>query len=280
MLFGILMRAEGFRRTSNPMTAVQRNNVKVLGTGERTLMFAHGYGCDQSMWRHVTPFFSDEFKIVLFDYVGSGLSDISAFDRSKYSTLRGYAQDVLDIIDELELTRVNFVAHSVSSMIGALAAIEVPDRFESLAMIGPSPCYINDGEYIGGFERKDIEALLETLESNHVGWSASMAPAIMGNPEKPELATELETSFCRMDPTLAHHFARVTFLSDNRADLGHLSARTLILQCQQDVIAGVGVGEYVHKCLANSQLVVMDATGHCPHMSAPREVTAQLKKFL
>jgi sigma-B regulation protein RsbQ len=262
------------------MKAVQRNNVKVLGSGERTLIFAHGYGCDQNMWRHVTPAFVDDFKVVLFDYVGSGHADASSFNRTKYSTLHGYAQDVLDIINELELTRVNFVAHSVSSMIGTLAAIDAPERFESLTMIGPSPSYINQGTYVGGYERSDIESLLETLESNHVGWSAAMAPAIMGNPESPELAAELEASFCRMDPALAHHFARVTFLSDNRADLSHLAIRTLILQCQKDVIAGLSVGEYVHQCLPKSQLVVMDATGHCPHMSAPGEVIAELKKFL
>lgn len=242
-------------------------------------MFAHGYGCDQSMWRHITPSFPD-YQIVLFDYVGSGDSDTSAFDQTRYSTLKGYAADVLEIIDELGLQRVNFVGHSVSSMIGALAAIERPTSFESLTMIGPSPCYINDGEYIGGFERSDIEGLLESLESNHVAWSASMAPVIMGKENGPEVASELEASFCRMDPFLAHHFARVTFLSDNRADLTQVSVRTLILQCQKDVIAGFEVGEYVHRCLPNSQFVLMDATGHCPHMSAPEKVTEALKRFL
>jgi sigma-B regulation protein RsbQ len=260
--------------------AIRRNNVKVLGSGDRTLMFAHGYGCDQNMWRHVVPGFVDDYKIVLFDYVGSGSSDVAAFNRTKYSTLRGYAQDVVEILDELGLQNVNFVGHSVSSMIGALASVQRPELFETITMIGPSPCYINDGEYIGGFERKDIEGLLETLESNHVAWSASMAPAIMGNLESPELAEELEASFCRMDPLLAHHFARVTFLSDNRKDLPQVSAKTLILQCQKDVIAGVDVGRYVNQCLPNSQLVMMDATGHCPHMSAPVEVAQELRKFL
>ncbi len=262
------------------MKAVDRNNVKVLGAGERTLMFAHGYGCDQNMWRHVTPAFQADYKIVLFDYVGSGHSDTSSFDRTKYSTLHGYSHDVLDIINELDLKRVDFVGHSVSSMIGALAAIEQPERFETLTMIGPSPSYINDGDYVGGYERSDIESLLHTLESNHLGWSAAMAPAIMGNPESPELTQELEASFCRMDPEIAYHFARVTFLSDNRVDLPRLPTRTLILQCQKDVIAGLTVGEYVHQCLPKSQLVVMDATGHCPHMSAPGEVIAELRKFL
>jgi sigma-B regulation protein RsbQ len=262
------------------MKAVSRNNVKVLGSGKRTLMFAHGYGCDQNMWRQVVPSFVGEYKIILFDYVGSGYSDVSAFDRTRYSTLRGYADDVIDILDEVGVQHVNFVGHSVSSMIGALAAIQRPELFETITMIGPSPCYINQGEYVGGFERSDIDSLLDSLESNHVAWSASMAPVIMGNQESPEFAAELEASFCRMDPVLAQHFARVTFLSDNRKDLPNLRVRTLILQCQKDVIAGADVGKYVNACLPNSQLVLMDATGHCPHMSAPLKVVQELQKFL
>jgi sigma-B regulation protein RsbQ len=262
------------------MNAITRNNVKVLGSGERTLMFAHGYGCDQNMWRHVTPSFADEYKIVLFDYVGSGSSDATAFDRTRYSTLRGYAGDVIEIADELGLKDVNFVAHSVSSMIGALASIQRPELFETMTMIGPSPCYLNEGEYLGGFERADIEGLLETLESNHVAWAAVMAPMIMGPQKSPEYAAELEASFCRMDASLAYHFARVTFLSDNRKDLPKVSTKTLILQCHKDVIAGGDVGRYVHECLPNSQFVLMDATGHCPHMSAPGEVVRELQKFL
>lgn len=262
------------------MTAIHRNNVKVLGRGERTLMFGHGYGCDQSMWRHVIPSFTDHFKIILFDYVGSGSSDTSAFDKTRYSSLHGYAEDVLEIIEELGLSDVHFVGHSVSSMIGALASIDQPDRFATLTMIGPSPCYINSGDYTGGMDRRDVDGLLDALESNHVAWSATMAPVIMGNPESPELAGELEASFCRMDPFLANHFARVTFLSDNRADLPSVKTKTLILQCQRDAIAGTSVGEYVHHCLPNSQFVMMDATGHCPHMSAPKEVVQALKNFL
>ncbi|WP_179586681.1 alpha/beta fold hydrolase [Tunturiibacter gelidoferens] len=262
------------------MTASHRNNVKILGSGDRTLMFAHGYGCDQNMWRHVVPSFTDDFKVVLFDYVGSGLSDAAAFDRTRYSTLRGYAQDVIEIIEELNLHNVHFVGHSVSSMIGALAAIEQPEYFASLTMIGPSPCYINSGDYKGGMERGDVEDLLESLESNHVAWSATMAPVIMGNPETPELADELQASFCRMNPFLANHFARVTFLSDNRSDLVKVRTNTLIVQCRKDAIAGTSVGEYVHKCLPTSEFVMIDATGHCPHMSAPKEVVKALQNFL
>ena len=264
------------------MAAIERNNVKVIGNGPRTLMFAHGYGCDQNMWRAVTPSFESDFRIVLFDYVGAGLSDLSAFNRTRYSTLKGYAMDVLEIIDELGLNKVNFVGHSVSSMIGALAAIQRPDLFESLVMIGPSPCYINDEDsnYVGGFERRDIEDLLEMLDNNHSGWSAMMAPIIMGNSDRPELSAELEASFCRTDPMQAQHFARVTFLSDNRADLPRVKTRTLILQCDQDVIAPVVVGRYVQQCLPGSQLVMMNATGHCPHLSSPGKVTEAMQSFL
>jgi sigma-B regulation protein RsbQ len=263
------------------MNALQRNNVKIIGSGEQAIMFAHGYGCDQSMWRSIVPSFSDNYKVILFDYVGSGLSDTSAFDQTRYSTLHGYAQDVLEILAELRLEHpIHFVGHSVSSMIGALASIHEPDRFETLTMIGPSPHYINEGEYVGGFNRPDIDGLLDSLESNLVAWSTAMAPLIMGNSDRPELAGELEASFCRMDPFLAHHFARVTFLSDNRTDLPSVGTRTLILQCQSDAIAGLRVGEYVHQCLKNSELVIMDAKGHCPHMSAPKEVIKEIRRFL
>jgi sigma-B regulation protein RsbQ len=264
------------------MSSVQRNNVKIIGGGQRTLMFAHGYGCDQNMWRSVTPTFENEFNIVLFDYVGAGESDLSAFDRTRYSTLNGYASDVIEILDELGLRDVNFVGHSVSSMIGALAAIQRPELFENLVMIGPSPCYINDKStgYVGGFDRNDIEDLLEMLDNNHSGWSAMMAPIIMGNNDRPELAAELEASFCRTDPIHAQHFARVTFLSDNRLDLPRVQTRTLILQCDQDAIAPTVVGLYVHKCVPESQLVMMEATGHCPHLSAPGIVTQAIQEFL
>ena len=262
------------------MKATQRNNVHVLGQGPRTLMFAHGYGCDQSMWRAVTPQFEKDFTVVLFDYVGSGLSDPAAFHRTRYSTLSGYADDVLAIISELNLAKVTFVGHSVSSMIGALAAIERPELFENLIMIGPSPCYVNDVDYVGGFERADIMDLLEMLDNNHLGWSAMMAPVIMGNADRPELSAELEASFCRTNPVFAQHFARVTFLSDNREDLGKLGTRTLILQCENDPIAPAAVGQYVHQRIPNSQFVLMNATGHCPHLSAPGEVTQAMLQFL
>ena len=262
------------------MTSVQRNNVKVTGSGPRTIMFAHGYGCDQNMWRAVAPAFHKDFTVVLFDYVGAGQSDLSAFSRTRYSTLNGYAKDIVEIIEELGLKNVNLIGHSVSSMVGALAAIERPELFENLVMISPSPCYINKGDYIGGFEKADIDDLIEMLDNNQAGWSEMMAPIIMGNPSRPELAEELEASFCRTSPLHAQHFARVTFLSDNRGDLAKLHTRALILQCTEDAIAPATVGQYVHACLPESQLIVMEATGHCPHLSSPALVTREIQNFL
>jgi len=262
------------------MGVLRRNNVKVFGQGRTPMIFAHGYGCDQNMWRFITPAFETEYRIVLFDHVGSGQSDISAYDRVKYDRLEGYADDVLEICRELDLTQGIFVGHSVSSMIGVLAAIKEPGRFAKLILVGPSPCYINDGDYVGGFNRTDIEGLLDFLDSNHLGWSSTMAPVIMGNPDRPELTEELTNSFCRTDPDIAKHFARVTFLSDNRDDLSLLKARSLILQCSEDVIAPIKVGEYVHRSLADSHLVIMRATGHCPNLSAPEETIQAMRNFL
>ena len=262
------------------MIAARRNNVKVLGKGQQPMLFAHGYGCDQNMWRFVTPAFEEQYRLVLFDHVGAGQSDASAYNQLKYGTLKGYATDVLEICRELDLRDVMFVGHSVSAMIGVLAAIEEPSRFSKLVLIGPSPCYINDGDYVGGFNRGDIEGLLESLDSNFLGWSSTMAPVIMGNPERPELGQELTNSFCRTNPDIAKHFARVTFLSDNRADLPKLKTPALILQCSEDLIAPEAVGQYVHRALAGSQLRVLEATGHCPHLSAPEETVAAMSAFL
>jgi sigma-B regulation protein RsbQ len=257
-----------------------RNNVRTLGRGQRVMMFAHGYGCDQNMWRLVTPAFEDSHRIVLFDHVGAGRSDISAYNRHKYSSLQGYADDVLEILKALDVSDVVFVGHSVSAMIGVLSAIKEPSRFEKLVLVGPSPRYINDDGYVGGFNHADIEGLLESLESNYLGWSSAMAPTIMGNPDRPELGEELHNSFCRTDPEIAKHFARVTFTSDNREDLRKLTVPALVLQCSADAIAPDAVGEYVHKNLKNSQLVRMKATGHCPNLSAPDETIAAIRAFI
>jgi sigma-B regulation protein RsbQ len=262
------------------MNVLQRNNVTVTGRGRTPMIFAHGFGCDQNMWRLVAPAFEDAYRVVLFDHVGSGRSDPAAFQRAKYSSLSGYATDLLEICAALELEGAVFVGHSVSAMIGVLAALREPKRFSSLVMVGPSPCYLNDGDYRGGFDRKDIDALLESLESNFLGWSSQMAPVIMGNAARPQLGEELTNSFCRTDPEKARVFARATFLSDNRADLPRLKTRSLILQCSQDAIAPESVGRYLKAALPDSELVMMKATGHCPNLSAPEETIAAMRGFL
>jgi sigma-B regulation protein RsbQ len=244
------------------------------------MLFAHGFGCDQNMWRHIAPEFVDEYRVVLFDHVGAGGSDLLAYDRAKYSSLDGYAADVLEICRELELRDVIFVGHSVSAMIGVLAAASEPERFAKLILVGPSPRYIDDEGYEGGFTREDIDGLLDSLDSNFLGWSHTYAPAIMGRPDRPELGEELTNSFCRTDPEIARHFARVTFLSDNRSDLGRVDTPSLVLQCSDDIIAPLSVGEYVHEHLANSELVQMQAKGHCPNLSAPEETVEAIRKFL
>ena len=263
------------------MTTTERNAVTVTGNPSgQPMMFVHGYGCDQNMWRYITPAFKDAYKIVLFDQVGNGRSDLSAYDVEKYSTLDGYATDVLEIIHENDLRDVVYVGHSVSGMIGMLAAIREPERFAKMVLVCPSPRYINDEGYVGGFERSDLEEMLHSLDSNYLGWSSAMAPVIMGNPDRPELGQELTNSFCRTDPEIARRFARVTFLSDNRDDLAHVRVPALILQTSDDVIAPDAVGEYVHRNLADSKLVRMNATGHCPNLSAPEETIAAIKAYL
>lgn len=262
------------------MTIADRNNVKLFGSGEQPMMFAHGFGCDQNMWRFITPAFEEDYKIVLFDYVGAGRSDASAYNPERYSSLQGYAEDVIEICEELQLQKVVFVGHSVSSMIGLLAAIQHPEYFESLIMVGPSPCYINDNGYKGGFERKDIEGLLETMEKNYIGWANFMAPNIMGHPDRPHLGQELTESFCSTDPVIAKQFAEATFFSDNRSDLQKNRVPSLVLQCSEDIIAPLEVGDYVSKHLPRSTLKVMKATGHCPHISEPEETIALMKEYL
>jgi sigma-B regulation protein RsbQ len=244
------------------------------------MMFAHGFGCDQNMWRFVVPAFEKSYRVLLFDHVGAGKSDLAQYRPSKYRSLDGYAEDVLEIIDAAGAAPVIFVGHSVSAIIGVLAAIRVPVKFERLILIGPSPCYINEEGYVGGFTRPDIDELLDTLDKNYLGWSNAMAPAVMSNPDRPELTAELAESFCRTDPQIAREFARVTFLSDNRADLVRVKTPSLILQCSQDIIAPDCVGDFVHRHISGSQLANLCATGHCPHMSAPDEVATVITEYL
>jgi sigma-B regulation protein RsbQ len=263
------------------MDVLVRNNVKVAGHGTQPMLFAHGFGCDQNMWRFVAPAFADDYKLVLFDYVGSGQSDLSAYDAERYSTLDGYAQDVLDVCHALDLRDIVFVGHSVSAMVGVLAARREHERFANLVMIGPSPRYLNDPpNYAGGFERSDIEGLLDTMDRNYIGWANYLGPAIMANADRPELGQELTESFCSTDPVIARRFAEATFFADNRQDLAELRVPSLILQCSEDIIAPNEVGEYVHRELPGSTLRLMQATGHCPHMSAPEETIALIREYL
>lgn len=242
-------------------------------------MFAHGFGCDHNMWRFVAPHFERDHRVVLFDHVGAGRAE-APYDVARHASLEGYAEDVVRICAELDLTDVVFVGHSVSAMIGVLAQQKAPSRFSALALVCPSPRYVDDEGYVGGFDRADIDDLLGALASNYLGWSSDMAPAIMGNPERPELGTELHESFCRADPAIAERFARATFLGDNRADLPGVSVPTLVMQSREDVIAPMEVGTYVADAIPGSTFVVLDATGHCPNLSAPDEVIEALEGFL
>ncbi|AMM52346.1 sigma factor sigB regulation protein rsbQ [Rufibacter sp. DG15C] len=262
------------------MNALLRNNVTVKGNGQQAILFAHGYGCDQNMWRYITPAFEQEYKVVLFDHVGFGSADTSKYTVDRYSSLQSYAVDVLEICEELELTKVIFVGHSVSAMIGVLASILDPERFSKLVLIGPSPRYINDEDYVGGFSQEDINGLLDTLESDYLSWSQALAPVIMGNADRPELGQELTASFCKSNETVAKDFARITFLSDNRDDLKNLAVEALILQCSEDVIAPLPVGTYMHQQMPKSQLKILKATGHCPNLSAPEETIEAIKEFI
>jgi len=258
-----------------------RNNVRVFGRGRQPMLFAHGFGCDQNMWRYVTPAFEDEYRVILFDYVGSGKSDLRAYSPERYGSLDGYVQDVLDVCGALDLRDVIFVGHSVSSVVGILASLREPGRFARLILIGPSPRYVNDPpDYVGGFEREGIEGLLEMMEKNYVGWASFLAPVVMKNPDRPELGRELEESFCSTDPVVARRFAEVTFLSDNRDDLPKVTVPSLVLQCTDDAIAPLEVGQYVHEAMPGSTLRVLEATGHCPHISHPEETVRAMKQYL
>ncbi|HEX9956090.1 MAG TPA: alpha/beta hydrolase [Fibrella sp.] len=257
-----------------------RYNVTITGKGEQPILFAHGFGCDQSMWRYVAPAFEDTHKVILFDYVGHGRASLDAYNQERYASLHGYTQDVLDICHDLDLQNVILVGHSVSSMIGLLACIQEPDRFDRLVMVGPSPRYINDVNYYGGFERDDIEGLLSMMDGNFFGWAASFGPIIMANAERPELGQELSNKFCSTDLDVALHFARVTFYGDNRHDLPKMPVPSLIIQSKEDIIAPVEVGHYMAEHMPKSDLHIISATGHCPHLSAPNETVKVIRQYL
>lgn len=263
------------------MKYLARHNVRRLGAaGERALVFAHGYGCDQQVWRHLVPAFEAQHEVLLYDHVGAGGSDLSAYDRQRHATLEGHARDLIEICEGAGLHKPVLVAHSVSTMIGVVAARLRPDLFGGLALVAPNPCYIDQPGYVGGFQRQDVDDLLDTLDSNFFAWARMMAPVIMGNPQHPELGEGLANSFCRTDPAIARHFARVTFLADHRADLPLVRTPTLVMQCADDALAPLAVGDYLQRTLPDAQLLRMQATGHCPHLSAPAETIAGLRSFL
>lgn len=262
------------------MNVMKKYNIHVSGQGEQPMLFVHGYGCDQSMWRFLNPAFELRYKIILMDLVGMGDSDSSSYDFKKYSSLTGYSDDILEICDSLQLKDVILVGHSVGATIGMLASIKKPDIFSDLVLIGPSSCYFNDGDYVGGFNRSDLVALLENADTDYLGWARSMAPAIMGRPDRPELGAELTNSFCKSNPEVARHFARVVFLSDNRADVACVKTPSLILQSSQDIVAPETAGHFVHQSIKNSDFVQLEAIGHCPHISEPEETIQAISYYL
>jgi sigma-B regulation protein RsbQ len=262
------------------MDILKRNNVNVLGSGDKIIVFAHGFGCSQQAWRLITSAFVDEYKLILFDYVGAGKSDISAYDKVKYNNLEGYAEDIIEICNELKVKDAVFVGHSVSAMIGALASIKEPTIFKKLIFIAPSPSYLNEPGYVGGFEKEDIDSLFEIMDDDYVKWAKLISPQIMGTPEKPELADEMAENFCTTDHEIVKQFAKVTFLSDNRKDLPNIPVESVTLQCSDDIIAPLEVGQYIHANAPNNIMVILNATGHCPHTSAPEETIEAIKASL
>ena len=259
---------------------LKRNNVRVIGHGNQAIIFAHGFGCDQNVWRNQIREFESEYKLILFDYVGAGQSDLKAYDSIRYSSLDGYGQDVLEILEELNVKDAIFIGHSVSSMVGIKAAIAKPSYFNKLIFLSPSQCYINDTNYNGGMDKEDLDELFAVMDNNYLGWSSYIAPLIMGNPDQPELATELTANFCATDPDIAREFARVTFLTDSRTDLNKLSVESLTLQCSDDILAPISIGNYIQENTPKNTLIILEATGHCPHLSAPLETNAAIRSFI
>lgn len=264
------------------LNVLHRNNVKIIGESGPVLLYAHGFGCNQNMWDRVTPAFIGTHKQVLFDYVGSGRSDLKAFDPHRYASLNGYAQDILDVCDALGLTSgVTFIGHSVSCSAGILASIARPELFDKLILVGPNPCFVNDPpEYFGGFEKGDLESLLDLMEQNYIGWANYLAPVVSAQGEAGSVTAELSDSFCSTNPTTTKVFAKTTFFSDNRADLPKVSRPCLVIQHRTDTLAPVQVGEYVHNHLAGSTLKVLEVQGHCAHMSEPSLVVDAIREYL
>lgn len=259
---------------------LQRNNVRVVGKGKTQLVFAHGFGCDQNVWRHLVEAFREEYTCILFDYVGAGGSDLSAYSSEKYNSLDGYARDLLEVCEALNLEKPVLIGHSVSCMIGVRADVLQPGYFSQMIFVTPSPSYINDGEYVGGMEKGDLDDLLSMMDTNYLGWSSTIAPLVMGNQDRPELGDELTANFCSTDPNIARDFAKVTFLSDSRKDLSLLSVPSLTLQCSDDMLVPMPIGDFIETTAPDNTRVVLVATGHCPHLSAPQETISAIRNYL
>jgi sigma-B regulation protein RsbQ len=263
------------------MTAIiRRNNVRVIGNGAQVLLFAHGFGCDQNAWKYIVPYFGADYTLVLFDYVGAGESDTTQYDAKRYNSLEGYATDLIEICTALDLQDTIFIGHSVSCMIGALASIRKPTLFKKLVLIGPSPCYINKTGYTGGFDAETIDSLMEVMEEDYIAWARSMAPAIMDAENGTELGKELADSFCYIDPVIAKQFARVTFLSDNRADVPDIPVHSLTIINKEDMISPMVVGEYIHAHAPGNVLIWIEGRGHCPHMSHPKQTAEAILAYI
>ncbi len=260
---------------------LSRNNVKVTGSGKQTMIFAPGFGCDQTVWNSVSQSFEEDYQVVLFDYVGLGKSDLTFYDPAKYSKLSGYVEDVLDVCSALDVNNAILVGHSVGAMIGMLASLRKPEHFSHLVMIGPSACYLNDPpSYIGGFEKEDLLGLLDLMAKNYIGWANIFAATALNNPDCPDIEKDIEDRFCSTDPVIARHFAEACFFTDNRPNLSNVTMPALILQCANDIIAPVSAGEYMKECLPNSTIKYMDAIGHFPHMSHADETILLIRGYL
>ena len=263
-------------------TVTMRNNVKVVGKKNApVLMLAHGFGCDQNMWRFILPELEYHYQIVLFDYTGSGNSLLTDYTVEKYSTLEGYAKDIIDIIDELQLKAVTIIAHSVSSTIASIASLDRPKIIKKIVMVCPSPCFLNiPPDYQGGFERSDLEELIGLMDKNYIGWANYLAPLVMGRSQSEELIGELSGSFCSTDPIVAKAFAQATFFSDHRHLLQKITCPVQILQSSSDALASISIGYYMAEKIVNSELVVIEAEGHCLHMTNYQKVTQVCLKFI
>lgn len=262
------------------MDIIKRNNVTIIEGDGPTIIYAHGFGCNKDMWRGITSEFEGKYRQVLFDYVGSGQSDLSAFDVDKYSKISGYTQDILDVCEALKLTSdVIFVGHSVSCSAGILASLIKPDLFRCLILVGPTPCFLNQSpEYLGGFESEDLEELLALMDQNFIGWANYLAPVVAGS--EYGISGELSESFCSTDPLTAKIFARTTFFADNRAEFKKIVCPSLILQHKEDALVPLNVGSFMQKTMANNTYMELNVKGHCAHMSHPNLVVAAIDRYL